>query len=488
MRFPRPRSLNGLILVGFGLVALPLLIAVVWALVNLDRVAEQSEQLVFTGVAAAENNRRLNEHLSSLERVARQYQVLQNPDSLQLMNQDLQTLQSLLNNMSPLVADVGATDLATSIGTGAAEIIATLSNTALPNDELAAAISGFAPLRQRVAELTEELSAYVDMKLSALQETARRAQRVSAWQVAALVPGTLILVVTFTQLIARPLRQIDNAIGQLGASGFAKPIKIKGPTDLQRLGRQLEWLRVRLLELAQEKNKFLRHMSHELKTPLATIREGTELLLDGSVGKLQNSQQEVAGILRMNGIKLQQLIENLLSFSAWQTKSEVLTLIDFALHELVISVAKAQRLALKAANIQLKLEIDNITVNADQDKLRTVIDNLLSNAIKFTPRGGLITIRASKTQRSFVLEFGDTGPGIPEDESPRIFEAYFQGRREQGGQVGGTGIGLSVVLECIQAHNGTVELIDSDEFPGAHFRIHIPQTRDVTQQKMAANG
>ncbi len=475
-------------MVGFGLVALPLLIAVIWALVNLDRVAEQSEELVFTGVAAAENNRRLNEHLSSLERVARQYQVLQNPDSLQLMNQDLQTLQSLLSDMSPLVAEVGATDLATSIGARAEEIIATLSNTELPNDELAAAISGFTPLRQRVAELTQELTAFVDMKLSALQETARKAQRVSAWQVAALVPGTLILVVTFTLLIARPLRQIDKAIGQLGASGFAKPIEVKGPTDLRRLGRQLEWLRVRLLELAQEKNKFLRHMSHELKTPLATIREGTELLLDGSVGQLQKPQQEVAGILRMNGIKLQQLIENLLSFSAWQTKSEVLTLIDFALNELVVSVAKAQRLALHAANIQLKLEIDEITVNADRDKLRTVIDNLLSNAVKFTPRGGLITIRASKAPGSFVLEFGDTGPGVPEEESPRIFEAFFQGRREQGGQLGGTGIGLSVVLECIQAHNGTVELIDSDEFPGAHFRIHIPQTGDVAQQKMAAHG
>ena len=91
MRFPRPRSLNGLILVGFGLVALPLLLAVIWALVNLDRVAEQSEQLVFTGVAAAENNRRMNEQLSSLERVARQYQILKNPASLQLMSQDLAT-------------------------------------------------------------------------------------------------------------------------------------------------------------------------------------------------------------------------------------------------------------------------------------------------------------------------------------------------------------------------------------------------------------
>jgi two-component system sensor histidine kinase GlrK len=154
----------------------------------------------------------------------------------------------------------------------------------------------------------------------------------------------------------------------------------------------------------------------------------------------------------------------------------------------VISVAKSQRLALTATNIQLKLDVDDIIVNADQDKIRTVLDNLLSNAIKFTPRGGLITIRAHRMPRSFVLEFGDTGPGIPDDESPRIFEAVFQGRREQGGQVGGTGIELSVVLECIQAHDGSVELIDSNEFPGAHFRVHIPQTRDVGQAKLAANG
>jgi two-component system sensor histidine kinase GlrK len=302
------------------------------------------------------------------------------------------------------------------------------------------------------------------------------------------VPGTIALVLIFTFLVARPISQIDKAIHQLGQSGFSKPIRIKGPSDLERLGRQLDWLRVRLLELAQEKNKFLRHMSHELKTPLANIREGTELLLDGSVGELQPPQREVTDILRANGLKLQQLIENLLSFSAWQTKSEVLTLAEFPLRAQVISVAKAQRLALKAAHIQLKLEVEDINVNADQDKIRTVIDNLLSNAIKFTPRDGLITIRAQRTPSSFILEVGDTGPGIPPEEGSRIFDAFFQGRREQGGQVAGTGIGLSVVRECVQAHNGSVELVESDEFPGAHFRIRIPQARDVAQQKMAVNG
>ena len=164
-----------------------------------------------------------------------------------------------------------------------------------------------------------------------------------------------------------------------------------------------------------------------------------------------------------------------------------MALSDFPIRALAESVAKSQRLALQAADIDLKLEIEDLTVNADREKMRTVLDNLLSNALKFTPRGGSITIRASRQPRSFRIEFGDSGPGIPDDESPRIFDAFFQGRREQGGQVAGTGIGLSVVLECIQAHQGSVELVDSDEFPGAHFRIEIPQQRAVDRQKLVAN-
>ena len=487
MRLRRPRSLNGLILVGLAFVALPLLLAAIWALVSLDRVAEQTAQLVFTGRNEAEYGERLDDKLGSLERAARQYEVLRTPDTLQIVKDDLESLQSQLIEMSPLVAEAGATELAATISGGAHRIVTTLADPEVTNEQLQAAIEGFAGLDQRVAQLNQILSSYVDAELSTLQANAREAQRISTWQFWALVPGTIILVLIFTFLVSRPLSQIDRAITQLGESGFSKPIKIKGPRDLEKLGRQLDWLRMRLLELAQEKNKFLRHMSHELKTPLANIREGTELLLDGSVGELDPAQREVTDILRSNGLKLQQLIENLLSFSAWQTKSEVLNLTDFPLRGLVISVSKAQRLALKAAHIQLSLEVDDIIVNADQEKIRTVIDNLLSNAVKFTPRGGQITIRASRTPTSFVLECGDTGPGVPEEESPRIFDAFFQGKREQGGQVGGTGIGLSVVLECVQAHNGTVILVESDDFSGAHFRIEIPQRREVSQQQLAAN-
>jgi len=487
MNLPRPKSLNGLILVGFGLVALPLLVAVFWALFNLDRLAGQSEKLVVTGVTAAENNRQLAQQVASLERVSRQYLILRNDDSLTLLRQDNEDLEATIDRIWPLAEQANASAFARAIRVSTRRIVQTLTAPNFTEVDAQSAIAEFGPLRQRVTRLSLTLNNHIDLELNRLQDNTRRAQQVSAWQTAALVPGTLIMVVFFTLLVARPIRQIDQAINQLGRSGFSRPIRVKGPTDLERLGRQLEWLRLRLLELAQEKNRFLRHMSHELKTPLANIREGTELLLDGTVGELESPQREVTTILRMNGLKLQQLIENLLSFSAWQTKNEVLTLTDFPLRALVISVAKTQRLALKAARIQLKLDVEDIVVNADRDKLRTVLDNLLSNAIKFTPKNGTITIRAKSTPASFVLEFADTGLGIPQDETPRIFEAFFQGNQEQGGHIAGTGIGLSVVLECIQAHDGSVELVNSDEFTGAHFRIHIPQKREAANQRIAAN-
>ena len=487
MRFPRPQSLNGLILVGFGLVALPLVIAVIWALFNLDRLAEQSEQLVITGVSAAENNQVLTEQASNLERVSRQYLILRNPDSLALLRQDLVRFEATLDKIEPLANSADVMVIMYSLRATARRVVYTMAQGDISDGQAQVAIAEFTRLRRRVTELTGTLTAYVDQQLNALQENTRRAQQVSAWQTAALVPGTLILVLYFTLLVARPIRQIDRAISQLGKSGFSRPIEVKGPSDLERLGRQLEWLRMRLLELAQEKNRFLRHMSHELKTPLANIREGTDLLLDGTVGDLEQPQREVTAILRMNGLKLQQLIENLLSFSAWQTKNEILTLTDFPLRALVISVAKTQRLVLKSAHVQLRLDVDDIVVTADRDKIRTVLDNLLSNAVKFTPKEGVITVRAHKTDNSFVLEFADTGPGIPEDETPRIFEAFFQGKREQGGPVDGTGIGLSVVLECIQAHDGSVELVHSEEFSGAHFRIQVPQNQVNVQPRIAAN-
>ncbi len=173
-------------------------------------------------------------------------------------------------------------------------------------------INSFPQLSDRASKVSNRVSAQIDRELTGLQDWRRSVRsRNLFWETLLLVPMTLAVVGVFTYLFGRPIRAIDRAISELGRGTFSRPIAIRGPADLERLAAQLEWLRGRLLDLAQEKNRFLRHMSHELKTPLANIREGTELLMDGAVGELQSGQREVTAILRENGMKLQRLIENL---------------------------------------------------------------------------------------------------------------------------------------------------------------------------------
>jgi len=313
----------------------------------------------------------------------------------------------------------------------------------------------------------------VDVEVAALQERTLQARQRLLWQAALLLPLAIVAVFVLTVGVGRPLRQLDRAISELGEGTFTNPIEVSGPHDLERLGGQLEWLRQRLLDLAHERNRFLRHMSHELKTPLANIREGTELLMDGAVGELDSNQREVAAILRENGIKLQRMIENLLSFSAWQTSSVGLEASEFRLRPLVKQVLENQQLTLLSQRVRLDVRVDDLTMIADRGKIRLILENLVSNAVKYSPKGGTIHLQARAAGPQLVLDVADSGPGIPVEDRAHVFDAFYTGRAARGTAVKGTGIGLSVVLEFVAAHGGTVQIIDG-QFPGAHFRITMP--------------
>jgi len=463
-------------LLGFSLVALPLIVAVINAAVQIRRLAEQSEVLVEQGVQAARYNQILFEHIASMDRSARLYQVIGNTELLEVYRENHERLQGTLADLGSMEPDLRNDEELAQLRSESRTIWDRLqAGPDIPGVDTA---ENFSRLWTSATALADKSDGQIDGKLATLQTATANAQRSLFWQSAALVPVTIGLTLVFTLLLARPIRQLDRVIGELGRGTFSRPIKVAGPFDLEALGRQLEWLRVRLLDLAQEKNKFLRHMSHELKTPLANIREGTELLMDGSVGQLGDDQREVTAILRENGMKLQRLIENLLSFSAWQAKSVGLEVTEFRLRPLVKTVIESQQLTLVSQRVRIDVKIDDVDVAADRSKLRLILDNLLSNAIKFTPRGGTITIRGLAQRDQLTLEVADSGPGIPLDERSRIFEAFYQGRTPQGGHVKGTGIGLSVVIEFVHAHGGTIDIVDG-EFSGAHFRIRLPLRQPV---------
>ncbi len=460
-------------LIGFALVAIPLLFAVFNSAAKVRDLSNDSAVLVRTGVETTHYTQQLFQQIASMERSVRLYQVLNDPGLLSVYTDSQERFTENLAALEKLAGDPTRDSHLATLRSNHERIDKALL--ALPPDPeaLTTALSAFGRMSTAAADLSSYTSNQIETGLSKLQTATLETQNYLFWQSAGLLLITALLVSLFTSLLMRPIRQIDQAINQLGKGTFSKVINVRGPSDMVSLGQQLEWLRVRLLELAQERNRFLRHMSHELKTPLANIREGTELLMDGAVGELDSNQREVTTILRDNSIKLQHLIENLLSFSAWQARHTGLEISEFRLRPIIKSTLETHQLTLLAQRVHLDLKVEDIELRADRAKLKLILDNLLSNALKYSPRGGTIYIHAHVERQKLVLDMGDTGAGIPKQERDAIFEAFYSGRAPQSGHLKGTGIGLSVVNEFVQAHGGSIEIVDG-VFPGAHFRVRLP--------------
>jgi two-component system sensor histidine kinase GlrK len=474
MQWVRPKSLSGLMLFGLGLLALPLLVAIITAALQIRTLATTGQKIVIEGVTSARASQQLFSQIASLERTARLYDVLNDPKILDSYKQEDQALSGTRGKLY-VDATAGTRRTLAELAHVQATIRTTVLTTAASNGaaETAGLSKLFSTLSALVDKVAQESNQQIDAEVASLQRQTDHARARLFWEAAGLLPVTLIEIITLTLMVGRPLRQIDRAIDEIGHGKISHPIEVKGPHDLERLGAQLEWLRLRLVEVAQERNRFLRHMSHELKTPLANIREGTELLMDGAVGELDPAQREVTAILRENGIKLQRMIENLLSFSAWQTSSVGLETSEFRLRPVVKQVLENQQLTLLSQRVRLDVQVEDVTLVADRSKIRLILENLVSNAVKYSPKGGTIHIKAATSASSLIMDVADNGPGIPKEDRDHVFEAFYTGRAAKSTAVKGTGIGLSVVLEFVAAHGGTVQIVDG-EYPGAHFRIRMP--------------
>lgn len=465
-----------MLLLGLAAVAVPLLVAIWYATWQISQLQNSSETLVTDSVQTTRLSGDLFRQIAAVELSAGAWQILRAPEKLEVWRAKDEQLRVTVSRLQGATQSPEAQRLLREMAQLQARLRAQV-----PRDNG----SDFAPLAEQATRLAAALDGDIANSLQALRDQTVRAQRRLFWESLVLIPLMLLAVVVFSIGLGRPLRQIDAAITALGRGSFSSVISVNGPDDLRRLGTQLEWLRNRLLELAQERNRFLRHMSHELKTPLANIREGTELLSDGAVGELETGQREVVAILRDNGIKLQRMIENLLSFSAWQGNSLKLELSEFRLRPLVKQVLENQQLTLVSQRVRLDVRVADLTLYADRGKLRLILENLLSNAIKYSPRGGVIHVIAEAESGALRLEVADSGQGIAQEDREHVFDAFYTGRAP-GGHVKGTGIGLSVVHEFVNVHRGTIELVDG-EFPGAHFRIRIPMRAGVAEPAAAGH-
>src|SRR5207249_2223864 len=170
-------------------------------------------------------------------------------------------------------------------------------------------------------------------------------------------------------------------------------------------------------------------------------------------------QRQVVAIMRDNSVKLQRLIEDLLDYQRALHSAGSLQPRAVALDALVQDVARPHQLAVQAKGQRLELDLDKVSVEADPEKLRSIIDNLLGNAVKFTPTGGTIRVLTRAADREAMVDVIDTGPGVPLEERESIFDSFFRGRAKESGRIEGTGLGLAIAREFVEAHGGRISVV-----------------------------
>lgn len=467
--FFRTRSILQLTALGFLAVAALLISALVISAQQLDLLTAKGQLTVNQSASAMRTSRQLIEHSSALERSARQFLVLRDPGLLNVYDNRRVEFHNAIDQLNLLDTTAELVDKLQQLRTTENSAYEAL-NAATSQTEFE-----YPQLLETAYELSRLTSSWVDQQANELSEQTVASQEALNLRTLLLVSTALLLAILFVALITRPLRQLDRAISDLGSGSYDAVIEIGGPRDLQQLGQRLDWLRDRLQQLEQQRSDFLRHVSHELKTPLAAMQESAALLSDEVAGKINEEQRTLTRILSNNCQRLLTLIEGLLRHNA-----ESFAVVDapptpIRLNRLVRSVVQSQQLAITAAGLRTELSLARLAINGDQERIRVIVDNLLSNAVKFSPNGGLITISLQRDGDFAVIDVQDQGPGVADDEQEKIFTAFVQGSAQPREHYHSTGLGLAIAREYADGAGGSLTLSPSSE--GACFTLRLPRRR-----------
>jgi len=284
--------------------------------------------------------------------------------------------------------------------------------------------------------------------------------------------GAFVYLALATNL-QRIFTRLANAIDNLRQYNLTKKIRIDGPFDMTGLSTSLENLRLTMSSNEEQQQRFLQHISHEIKTPLASIKEGSKLLDEQMLGEMNNEQQEITNILVRSSVELQRAIENLLDYNATVALKQATKLKRLDLAKLARQALSNNELSIKQKELLVDAQLDECRGDFDQGQILTVFDNLISNAIKHSPTKGTIGIKLSNNgtdEISFLVT--DQGPGVSKRDERFIFDPFYVGAQRTETTLKGTGLGLSIAKQYVRDHSGELALIKNRK--GAAFKVVLP--------------
>ncbi len=226
-----------------------------------------------------------------------------------------------------------------------------------------------------------------------------------------------------------------------------------------------------LANLEKRRREILSNISHDLRSPITSIRGFLQAILDGTIK--EDNYKHYMKIIYDETARLQKLSDSVLDLNKLDDSINALNMTDFDINDVIEETLKLIKVKADAKNIELRhrFEWENVIVHADIDKIRRVVNNLVDNAVKFT-ESGTVTVRVRVSENKVLVSVEDTGIGLSDEEQSRVFERLYKADASRGIDKTGSGLGLAIVKEFIRAHNQTIEL-ESEKGKGSKFTFSL---------------
>ena len=289
----------------------------------------------------------------------------------------------------------------------------------------------------------------------------------------AVAAAALIAAFVFAISRTAPIKALTSAIRRMGKGDLSARVKVLASGELKELADSYNAMAEKIENFDQSRSQFVQNASHELKTPLATMK----LLLENLIYQpdmpaelraefMQDMNHEID---RLSGI-----ITDLLTLTKMDSEETAIKHEKFDFTELCIGAVHALQPAAEKNRLTLTMDVaKDVTLQGDESKLGQVIYNLIDNAIKYTPEGGSVHVTMKADGRNAVFAVKDTGVGIPEEDAKHIFDRFYRVDKARSRETGGTGLGLSIVRQMVQLHRGEIK-VDSVFGKGSTFTVTLP--------------
>lgn len=290
-----------------------------------------------------------------------------------------------------------------------------------------------------------------------------------------IAAAAIVLSMFVVRTVTRPISDLSEGITRMARGDLSSRVKVRGRNEFAQLAMAFNSMSERIEQLDNARSQFVSNASHELKTPLSTIKILIETLMYQDTPD-PAMEKEFFGDINKEIDRLNSIVTDLLTLVNVDSGGMKLKLTDVRIGLLIQE--QAQRLLPLARENGIELDCavrDMCDTVGDTTKLQQVFYNIIDNAIKYTPRGGHVSIDVVKSARRAVIRVRDTGVGIPEADLPHIFERFYRVDKARSRETGGTGLGLSIVKQIVLLHGGTIDAA-SKEGEGSTFTVELPIT------------